>query len=976
MKISISQKNFETFVFKLLKKNHQAKTCYDFLLSSDILIKDDTLKDILRLHSQLKFKQSYSKLIRTELSQGNFYSKLASLLLSYEEYQIVSLISSLNDNYNCATNAKINFFYKAPHREEVYINFNIDYNKQKRFNDDEMIIKEIINLLEYYKYIDIDNYQSSYLNLLIFDLLNKGNVDKGQSAYYRSIKKFFEDNKIFLEGEKDDFKIMSNISYSFSNNYNNSNEENSKINDESNDELTDKLNYIYESINGIDFDNTPHIQIQNCNEIKEEEEKSQGNKSLFYNESDDFILKLKAFTILKKYYQKRKAKKGYLLKKERLIEMANNFYRNLLYSRVLYGFELITRRKANYELLKNHFIDLRISELSKFIIEKMKYFYELKKKENFITKGIEIIKKRKIFEVLKNKLNYKKNYNKFLLSQIMNNQFALDFILFLCDKAKNRIRTKSSFATNYEEVITRKALNRNEEYCRTIFDLLKRNKDISTTQKIKVREISKFIYQHGFFSRVKEELHYKSKIGFLFKKLFFMRYYIMFYKKQQKLQIYEDKKNKVKSMIMKRNFNSLLNIIRTKKEHNKKIDDIISETTSKSLKSHKKISFTYNRYDNSQNRKANALEIYNVKLKQKGFALLLDYHNMNKKIFNYREKIVNKEMDTFFKRSKIKTIESLIVQGIKEKIKNYQKLYFFQVLFYSSFSKMKLEKGMENRERNLQKKGFNLLKDNVQINYKIIKQNLKFYFKYFTLLIPLQKSLHQSTKNKYMKLYEKFVFNVFIKKIYIKKAQKMQMKSLKGKFISNSFKESARLFLNKNKKTNIDDSISKNRRIYSKTFFKQINKSRILTKLSKRQKSINKIKIWNRFVKSINNSIIINSLQITSHKLILRNAYIHFIDNINSSFTKSEGSSKLNSIYKKYLAQKLIDTLIISSKTKSIMDDIYTLYETKLKKKIFNEYKKRYLDNIKFSMLSCRYKEYLVLTSMNKFSIAMKKAHS
>ena len=120
MKISISQKNFETFVFKLLKKNHQAKTCYDFLLSSDILIKDDTLKDILRLHSQLKFKQSYSKLIRTELSQGNFYSKLASLLLSYEEYQIVSLISSLNDNYNCATNAKINFFYKVPHHTNFY----------------------------------------------------------------------------------------------------------------------------------------------------------------------------------------------------------------------------------------------------------------------------------------------------------------------------------------------------------------------------------------------------------------------------------------------------------------------------------------------------------------------------------------------------------------------------------------------------------------------------------------------------------------------------------------------------------------------------------------------------------------------------------------------------------------------------------------------------------------------------------------
>ena len=202
------------------------------------------------------------------------------------------------------------------------------------------------------------------------------------------------------------------------------------------------------------------------------------------------------------------------------------------------------------------------------------------------------------------------------------------------------------------------------------------------------------------------------------------------------------------------------------------------------------------------------------------------------------------------------------------------------------------------------------------------------------------------------------------------------MKSLQSKFMSNSFKESARLFLNKNKKIQNDDSISKNRRIYSKTFLKNINKSRTLKKLSKNQKSINKIKIWNRFVKSINNSIINNSLQITSHKLILRNAYIHFIDNINSSFTKSEGTSKLKDIYKKYLAQKLIDTLIISSKTKSIMDDIYTLYETKLKKKIFNEYKKRYLDKIKFSMLSCRYKEYLVLTSMNKFSIAMKKAHS
>lgn len=983
MRIVIPSNNYEIFVYQLLKNLHQAQSCFKFLISSQIMIKNEYLRSILILHSQQKYSQCYSQMINSDNSEFNFYSKLAILLLTWEEFQLSSFITTLNEDYNCSPNSKINF-YKIPHREQMYINFNINYHTTIKYDNEEMIINDILNLMEYYKYIDTNYHDSSYLNLILYNFLNNGLVEEGENANYRSIKKFFEDNQILIENNEvieKTYKVYNNNSISFSHVRNSF--ENSKNNED--DDLVDKLNYIYESINEINLDVNHPVNFQTKiqkvdlknNESNEIMYKNKHNdKDTFYSESDDFLLKLKTFQILKKYYLKRKSKRSYLSKKGNLIRIAENFYINLLKSRVMYGLELMIRRKTNYDLLKNNFIDLRINELSQFLIDKMRYISNIKRKENYIKYQLLIKKEQKIFEVLKNKMNYKKNYNKFLLSQIMNNQYALDFTLSLCDKGRKYLIKKHSFEKIYGDLLTRKALNQNKKNFQNIFEILKKNLEMMKIKQIKVESIIQFIHQHNYFRLIKLNLYYKEKKAFYLQKLFFMRYYMYFYKKQSTRQQFNDKKEIVKKQILiKNNFLRLKHNVQMKINHHKKIGDIINSKKIQRVDNKRKLKITYNRYDNSENRKANAIEIYNYKLKQKAFLIMLNFHKIKNKISKFRNRIVHKEIELFLKKAKLKTIKSLIVQGIKEKIKNYQKILLFQVLFYSSFSKMKLEKGVENREKHLKRKGINFLRENVQINYKFIKLNLKFYFAYLKKLINFKKNYLTRQKNYQNLLEKKFYYYVFVKKTFLKQFQKLQTIDLINKFRKRSIEETAKLFLKKKKNKKNHLFSSKKRKIYGKMYIKKI-----VSIVKQKHKignyySIFKIKLWNRFIRNINGSIITKSLKTARNQMLARNAYISFFEKFDSSSLEKENEKKLRDLAKQYYTTKLFDCLLISSKTKSLMDKIEVFHRIKLKKKIFHEYRKRYYDKIKFSFLAGRFNQYLIISSFNKFYLKMKKGN-
>ena len=63
----------------------------------------------------------------------------------------------------------------------------------------------------------------------------------------------------------------------------------------------------------------------------------------------------------------------------------------------------------------------------------------------------------------------------------------------------------------------------------------------------------------------------------------------------------------------------------------------------------------------------------------------------------------------------------------------------------------------------------------------------------------------------------------------------------------------------------------------------------------------------------------------------------------------------------------------VNYKMNNILQRVDQYYATKIKKIFFSTLKKRYQDTIKFSMLSLRFNEYLIISSFNCFLGTIKK---
>ena len=303
-----------------------------------------------------------------------------------------------------------------------------------------------------------------------------------------------------------------------------------------NEDLNNKLTSIFESINNIEFEglNSTLNELNFNNNNLEKNYINEEEKIKNEQQNDDFLLKLKIFDSLKKYYLKRKGKKPYLIKKQKLKEMADSFYSNLLKSRTFYGFYRILKRKSYFNMIKENYIDYRINFLSKFLIHGLVYSYNRFKliKSFHLNKEKKI--KKKILSELKNKLSYQKTYEQFLLNQINKNPFAIYFMLIICNKGINNIKIKNKFNINYQNL--RSAIIFHEKkrlfklFCSLVYysnnDFYNRNNYFQNTKD----KIIKFF----FLKKLKEKLMLRYRKKLFIGKLFIKKNNILLSKKLKK----------------------------------------------------------------------------------------------------------------------------------------------------------------------------------------------------------------------------------------------------------------------------------------------------------------------------------------------------------------------------------------------------------------------------------------------------------
>ena len=850
MKIILSYKNFEIFIYNILK-NYNYKILYDFLLKSKTIINDD----------------------------------LKNLLFFINKNVTINEIENLQIN----NNLKQNLF-------EI-LKFN---------NNEEEYYSKIINLFEYYNYINIKELNLNEIFIYFFSNLNINN--KNSEIFLKNLKNFFKNNIIELENN---LNLQNNLIQNLNINNNNNNK-----NTEEN--IENKINYIYDSIKSINFD-SPILNNEE-NKIESDLNKSNlinnnNNNNNINNDNEIFFTKLKVFSALKKYYLHRKSKASYLSKKSQLIQRANNFYSNLLKSRTFFGFVKISKQNTNFNLIKNNYIDFHIKELSKNLLNILVFCYNRKKILNIFLEKKNKKLKIEVFNAFKNRIDYQKSFNYFFFNQIIKNQSAIDFLLMFKIKRK-----KNVFKNNFYLIENKKNLILKKK----IFNFLK-----NFSNKIFNENIYNFnyklqiFYKNKFFDICKRKLVNKYKIFYFEEKIAFIRLKNLLMKKKSKILL-NKKLNKQKNNYQNNNNNSSFQ------------DSYASNFTFNANKNSTQNSF----YNNNNNKNEN--NFYSYILKKKAFNLLIKNYNINKNIIKELNKkhLIN-QISLFFKYSRIKTIESLIIQGIKEKIKIYQKILLLKILFSSNVSKIKFNRAEKIRKKYLKKTIFNLFKTNKNINNLEKILIIKFYYKFFILKTKLLKN-----KNKFFEEFneKKLEFKIMIKNIKNKINSKKKIILFKFNHKKNSFKYFFHLFRNV--------YINKN---YNKFNYKFYASS------------------FNLFIKNINNLIINNSLKFVSKKLLKKKLFDNFLNNINNKKEQNSLILNLNNISKKFYLNTYLTALDICLKSKNLNDSISELNKTKIKKKIFNQFKKYYLDKIKYNMLTCRYKEYLFYMSIKKMLIKYNK---
>lgn len=1009
---------------------------FKFVVNSKNLISHDKLKKSLEFHVRGDYNKCYEVLIHTigsnfSNSKTCLYEKIALSIYQLEFLEFIknyySLESFENLNKEDRNSIDIDSIFKIckdkflikRFKIEKFFNININYvfnkleylfdsqndmyennfyslEKQKEIN---LIYKSLLEVLIENNYLKLINNKEingieppdklvAIFSNSLFIFLNSIQTDEEVLNFFKFNEFEFslkpkniklvnkQNNKIFSntrsntrESNYTDLycneKVIYQLSYETESDYKNS--EDGKLNE--------KLLSIEESLKTIYFDD-PSINY-NCSPKKDVS--SAENKIIYpinnqqicvksksEDEYDYFLSKLKIFNLLKDYVKKKRKNREIKLRIKGKEKIANIFHSNLLKSRSFFGLLKWNKMTRYSQIVNQHYVEYRINYLSKLLMKSLIHVFNRKR---LVEAFIELKNKRIIvttYKSFQNIMKFKLNHKRLYLSQLLNNYICVKFlnkiwelICKLASKNKLEIISKSYLQNNIYKLKILNDLNNKRKIFGIILDNKKEHMEYLDKLAIVAERCKEILIKKStksFFKKENGIIKIKNNVKKFKNKLFMIRYYYFKFKRESVKEKLKVSMQQMEFKIIQNNFKKFIIM---------------------SLKKTKNVDKNQISYDH-----------YTKKIKHNVINIWSNYSFLMRKVKYLKNKrSINDKID-FFRSLKINSIESLLIQGVKEKYKKYSKKNLLNYLIVCSTFEEKIIKAENFKKFYLKKNILNFLKKYKVVSNILFKNTIKFYLNIFQINSSFKKftdeKLNSDQKKKIENAQKKICILRFKDKIEIK----IKIRLIRNKKLLDIIKKTIKIFKRLRQKS-LNSSI-KLSSINPSLNFNSSNSTHFLNLIDERYKEFyfrsclhkilqytfqNKIKktflkklYFKKFIFRTCKKISTGALKLCRDKMKKAKYLKYFLNMIYLNINKNYTEEALQKIKDKFILLNFFKNIQECSESIKLYMQIKTYYKIKQNRKIFRSFKYNYMNKIKQKMLYERYKEYLIFSSLRVLS--------
>jgi hypothetical protein len=592
------------------------------------------------------------------------------------------------------------------------------------------------------------------------------------------------------------------------------------------------------------------------------------------------------------------------------VEIANVFYENLLRSRAFFALLKWNRYISFYKIIKDNFYDYRIKTQSRLLVKSLVYAFNRKKLvDAFVELRNRKLQKR-VFSALYGKTKFRLSQKKIYLSQLSNNRYSVDFLLhigFLIFREGYAVAQKPYLKLNFDKLLAKQKHNN----ARDVFTKLVKACAVSREDKIKVsgkveriKLIHTILVKRKLFRVIGEELKIKKDILKFQKRLFLLRYYYNKFKAEKQIAKFAKSNSKFKNFVIKKTIGLLKRNAFKRRQ---------------CINSHELDSF------------------YKYKVKKKFLKSL----KINTHLSSAHQYIIKQRMFycklNFFKTMRILMIESLLTQGLVNKITDHRRKETLGVMLKICLYQKKLCLFSRKRNKALKRKAFYFLKNLRGIINEQITRYIRFIFCMFTKLAlyrnKIRKEFKAITQKKTISLY----YKLFLARV--KKRRNLSISEI-----------------NQSKR-----SVPDNLRLYFGLFL-----NRVKAVIARKRITLVNHRYLNlkSFLYKVNKRIQSNYLKKAARRFILlKNAKI-LLYRVTKSLEKNYRYNKLMRLAKSHYCDKLYQSLEYCYKTKHLEDQIDLYYILKVKKKALYAMKHNFSSRLKYHLIERRFKDYLIITAL------------
>jgi hypothetical protein len=624
---------------------------------------------------------------------------------------------------------------------------------------------------------------------------------------------------------------------------------------------------------------------------------------------------------LKRYVKKKRSNYKYKTSLQHKEEVASTFYKNLLKSRAFFALLKWNRCMSYYHIIKQNHYDYKLKVHSKFLIKSLIYTYNRKKLVDVFLE----LKNRKlvanILTTLNNKTKFRINQKKIYLSQLVNNQYTINFLLYISYHIFEKgysIQQKPQLKTNFDKMLIKQKLNNLkgifDNFCKGCY-LFKEESNFLKSKAEQIKDNSIIKDKQLFFKAIVKTIKHKTEITKFKKRLFLLRYYYKRFKFEKISGKIQKSKRKLKNFIIAKIFQTLKTEAKVK----------LSLKAEKGFAAHKNKSLKLQFFKALQ-KNLKLAGAKNIIIKQQIFCAKLN----------------------FFRKMRILIIESLLAQGLINRIEDYQKRKLLGNMLKTSLYLKKAAFFQRKKNKLLKRKAFFLMKGFKTVVNDQITQYIRFIFNVFTKLVIYKKHLRKNIKNKIQRNLIIFYYRLFFTKIK-GKAIKIDVSAIRKPVNNEKLKLYFSLFINK-----VKAFVTSNQ-------MKLIN-ARYL--------------IFKSFLIKANNGTNISLLKKAAKRYITFKNSNYLFSRISKKLEKRQKLEKVNRLVKTYYFEKIYEGMEYYIKTKSLEHQISMYYNLKVKKRILNTFKNNYSNILKYRLIERRYKDYLIITSLKYLTSYIIEKHA